>query len=231
MRALLISIACILFSSCADQGPIKGPDKQGYGLVSGALVGAASGAITGAQFTAVSGPGAWIGAGFGAIWGSLQGLGLDILEEEDLKLFEILAEREDDVWAQYAFLGHLELKKELYPNRDIFPADNFFNSDSAHLSAEGIILAKYMAQNVFNRSTFSRIQVTTYIQTKDSNSAFTRHITKKRAQALALAFAQCGIEPRRVVIQTVAIGAPLVDDRYDSFHRYSQAIEFSLLDI
>lgn len=231
IRSYIVIILFLFGSSCAKQGPKAGPDKQGYGLFSGAVIGAASGAITGAQFTSSAGPGAWIGAGFGAVWGALQGLGLDILEEEDMRLFEILADREDDVWAQYAFLEHLELKKEIYPNREIFPADNFFNGDQTELSEEGRILAKYLARYVFSQNSFSRIQVTSYIQTRDQTSAFTRHTTKRRAQALALVFAQNGIEPRRVVLQTVAIGSPLVDDRYDSFHRYSQAVEFSLLDI
>ncbi len=236
MKQLFLRICSILFlslltSSRAHQGPKAGPDKQGFGLFTGALFGAASGAVTGAQFSSATGPGAWIGAGFGAIWGSLHGLGLDFLEEEDLRLFEILAEREDDVWAQYAFLEHLELKKDLFPNRDIFPADNFFQGDGVTLSEEGRILSKYLAKNIFNKQSFSRIQVTSYIQTRDPLAPFTNHITKKRAQAIALEFAQNGIEPRRVVLQTVTLGSPLVDDKYDSFHRYSQAIEFSLLDL
>lgn len=229
MKKLLVFV--ILVCSCASPRPEPGPDKQGYGLISGAAMGAASGAITGAQFAASAGPGAWIGAGFGAIWGSLHGLGLDILEEEDMRLFQELAQREDDIWAQYAFLEHVELKRELFPNRDIFPADNFFSGDNVNLTEEGKILARYLAKYVFSRDSFSRIQISSYVQTKDLQSPFTKHLTKKRAQALALVFSQQGVEPRRIVLQTVALGSPLVDDRYDSFNRYSQAIEFSLLDL
>ena len=232
MRKLSLCIILSFFTaSCVNQGPKAGPDKQGYGLFSGALFGAGSGAITGAQFGSALGPGAWIGAGFGAIWGSLQGLGLDILEEEDIRLFEILAEREDEVWAQYAFLEHLELKKDLFPNRDIFPADNFFGGDGVTLTEEGRILSKYLARYIFSEKSFSRIQITSYIQTRDQNSPFTSHLTRKRSQAIALIFATNGVEPRRIVLQTVALGAPLVDDKYDFFNRYSQAIEFSLLDL
>jgi hypothetical protein len=223
-------LSYLLLASCVA-GPQAGPDKQGYGLVSGALIGGASGVITGAQLGVATGPGAFIGAGLGGLWGSLKGLGLDILEEEDLRLLETLSENEDDVWAQYAFLEHLERKNDLFPSRDIFPADSFFKGDTVDLSQEGEILTKYLARKVFCQNSHSRIQITTYIQTKDSASPFTKHITKKRSEALALALSLNGIEPRRVVIQTVSISSPLVDDKYDSYHRYSQAVEFALVDI
>ena len=74
------SFACSPFTT----DPVPGPDKQSIGTFGGAATGAGAGAVIGAQLTAATGPGAWVGAGFGALFGMFSGLGLDLLEEDQI---------------------------------------------------------------------------------------------------------------------------------------------------
>ena len=81
-------VLAVGLSACAptlDEDPIPGPDKQGMGMLTGAMAGASAGAITGAQLGSVTGPGALVGAGVGAVYGSIRGLGVDILEEDQIQ--------------------------------------------------------------------------------------------------------------------------------------------------
>ncbi len=229
---IIYTCISLLLCSCGatDNSPIPGRDKQGQSMLTGAALGATSGAITGAQFASSTGPGAFIGAGFGAIWGTIQGLGIDALEEEDLRLMDQLYERQDDVWAEYAFLSHLERKKELFPNRDIFPSADFFRADDVILSEEGKILTKFLAKKYSNQSSFSRITITSYVQSKDIESQYAKFLNKRRAEAIALQFSRSGFEPRRIHLETIILGSPLVDDPYDYADAYSQALEFALVD-
>lgn len=70
-------------SACAP-GAQPGPDKSAGGLLLGAGWGAGMGAIVGNQFGA-PGSGVAIGAGVGAVNGLLVGLGLDVVEGEQLQ--------------------------------------------------------------------------------------------------------------------------------------------------
>ena len=228
----ILPIILVLLSSCADYSrPIPGRDKQGAGLISGALLGAGSGALTGAKYSSTMGPGMWMGAGVGAMWGALQGLGLDLLEEEDLKILQEVALTQDEVWAQYALLEHYETKRDLYPGRDIFPADVLFEGSSVNLNSKGEAIVQGMVQALSEKYPSSRVEITVYQVSKDKNSAFASFLGRRRGNAIARALVKIGFEPRRMVMKSLLLDQPLVIDPYDSPDRYLQAVEFALLDI
>ena len=228
----LVILFAVIFSSCADYSkPIPGRDKQGAGLLSGAIMGAGSGMITGGQFAASVGPGAFIGMGFGALWGSLYGLGIDVLEEEDLYILSQVARNEDEVAAQYILLEHFELKSELHPGRDIFPADVFFKKDEVSLSRSGNAVAQVFSKMLAKRNPASRIEIIIYQVSKDENSTYAKYLGRKRGVAVGNALVKAGIEPRRLVFKSITLDNPLVFDQYDRAERYYQAVEFALVDM
>ncbi len=227
---LLIPFA-LFFSACSGSTkPIAGPDKQGLGLITGGLLGAGSGMITGAQLSAPSGPGVVIGALFGAVWGSLHGLGIDLIEEEELRLLEEVDRLHEDIWVQNVLLMHYEKKNEIHPDRDIFPADEFFIGDRVQVSRSGKLLARAIARKYMMANPSSRVLITSYQASHGEDSFYSSYLGKRRAQAIAREFVSAGLEPRRFVLKSVRLGSPLVDDPYDIPARYTQAVEFSLLD-
>lgn len=229
---VMFFLSCMFLISCADYSrPVPGRDKQGAGLLSGAIMGAGSGMITGGQFAASVGPGAFIGMGFGALWGSLYGLGLDVLEEEDLYILSQVAKTDDEVTAQYVLLEHFELKAELHPGRDIFPADVFFNNDETELSRSGNAVAQLFSGMLAKRNPASRIEIIAYQVSKDKTSSYAQYLGKKRTLAIGNALVRAGIEPRRLVFKSIILDNPIVHDRYDKAERYFQAVEFALLDM
>ncbi len=207
MKILLIAISIAVFlPGCADYSkPIPGKDKQGAGLVSGAMMGAGSGIITGAQFGAATGPGAFIGMGFGALWGSLQRLGLDLLEDEDFRILMEVAKTDDEVLAQYTLLEHFEIKSELHPGRDIFPADVFFDNGDVKISRNGAAVARLITKILSQRSPSSRFEIVNYIVSSDKKSTYAKFLGKKRNNSLGFTLVQAGIEPRRLVFKTIVV--------------------------
>ncbi len=207
-----------------------GPDKQGQGTVYGAALGAGTGAITGAQLSAGTGPGAVVGAGLGGVFGMFQGLGMDLLEEEDLKQSEEVAGLEQRAAAQRMLALHYEKRTKLTPSRDIFPADWFFYADQGQLMPESKPLARELAKMTKTRTPWSRIAITSYISASDRESPFAKYLAQKRAEELALEFVRSGIDPRRVVIRGMILDGPLVIDEKDQPSRYRQAIEITPMD-
>lgn len=225
-------LSSFFLSSCSSSTkPVPGPDKQGLGLLAGGLLGAGSGMITGAQLAAPSGPGAVIGAAFGAVWGSLHGLGIDLLEEEELRLLQEVDRLHQEIWVQNVLISYYDKKKEIHPDRDIFPADEFFIGDSVNVSYEGRILARAIAQRYLTiGNPASRLMITSYQTSRTKGSTYHTYLGKRRVQSIAREFVLAGLEPRRFMLKSVQLGEPLVDDPYDYSLRYSQAVEFSVLD-
>lgn len=223
-------LAGVVGCSPLASSPRPGPDKQGEGLLTGAALGAGSGAVTGAQFSASAGPGAFIGAGLGGIFGALSGLGVDLLEEDEITRAEELQKLQIKSWIQEVLAEHYAARLTLFPNREIFPADVFFHADSAELTEPSRLLARELGKRFQTRMPWSRIAVTSYITASDEGESFGNSINEKRAQAIALQFVKAGIQPRRVATQSVILEKPLVADPYDSPGRYRQAVEFVLLD-
>ena len=221
----------VFISACTpiSSEPLPGPDKQASGTILGAAIGAGAGAVTGAQLSAATGPGAWIGAGFGAIFGMLKGMGLDIIEEEELAKEAQLAELRERAWAQGALSEHYARRAQMHPDRDIFPADWFFEGDKSDLKAEGFALVSEIAKLQENRKPWSRILVAVYNKAPKS-SEYSRHLAAKRAQAVALQMVRSGIEPRRVLSKGMSISEPVLIDPEDRDDRYNQAVEIIALD-
>ncbi len=228
----LFLLTFVFLHSCSSSTkPVSGPDKQGLGLITGGLLGAGSGMITGAQLSAPSGPGVVIGAAFGAVWGSLHGLGMDLLEEEELRLLYEVDRLQEDIWVQNVLISHYERKTEIHPERDIFPADEFFVGDNVNISAGGKLIARAIAKRYMLQSSSSRVLITSYQTSHGKDSFYSSYLGKRRAQAIAREFVIAGLEPRRFVLKSVHLRSPLVYDPYDSPNRYDQAVEFSLLDL
>ncbi|MFN8389770.1 MAG: hypothetical protein U0136_05725 [Bdellovibrionota bacterium] len=232
----IVCLGAVLFvavtSSCSPftTEPIPGPDKQSVGTFTGAALGAGSGAVVGAQVGAGSGPGAWVGAALGAIYGMFQGLGVDLLEEDELRRLAEEQHTREIAWVQELLAEHYARRLELHPTRDIFPADWFFDTDSAELKPEAVALAHELGLLTKQRMPWSRIVVAAYVTTTDKDSAYAQYVTKKRAQEIALQFVRAGMEPRRVLTQGIPMSEPILIDPEDSPSRYRQAIEIIPLD-
>jgi len=211
--------------------PIPGPDKQATGTWYGAAMGAGSGAVSGAQLGSVgAAPGALVGAGFGAVYGMFSGIGQDIIEEDQYdRMLEVQDLRERS-WAQSILAEHYAKRLEIHPNRDIFPADLFFEGDSAELKPGAKVILDELVLITKQRMPWSRIVVASYVSTSDLNSDFAQHITERRAEKIALALVRGGMNPHRIQTQAMPITDILVADPYDNPNRYRQAIELIPLD-
>lgn len=219
-------VGCSPFST----QPQPGPDKQFVGTMSGAASGAGAGAVIGAQLTASTGPGAVLGAGFGALFGMLSGLGVDMLEEDELRRQRELATLREKAWIQEVLAEHYQRRMELHPSRDIYPADWFFKGDSVELRPEAEALVHEIGKLSEERMPWSRLLVAAYVSSADPESSYSQHLSEKRAQAIALTLIRAGIEPRRVVTQGIPINQPILIDPDDHSERYRQAIEIIPLD-
>ncbi len=235
-RKLLMTLFVLIFTvlpltSCSlySSETIPGPDKSATGTVLGALTGAGAGAITGTQVAAATGPGAWIGAGFGAVYGLLQGLGLDIIEEDELAKEAEIAKLREKAWAQGILTEHYQRRVAMHPDRDIFPADLFFSEDKSNLKPEAYALVSEIAGMQKNRKPWSRILVAVYNRAPES-SEYSNFLSNKRARSVAQQMIRSGLEPRRILCKGVAIDAPVLIDPEDKHDRYSQAVEIIALD-
>lgn len=218
--------ACVFFST----DPIPGPDKQSVGTWVGAATGAGAGAVTGAQLSAGTGPGAWVGAAFGAVYGMFSGLGVDLLEENQITRELELEEQQRRAWAQEIFAEHFQRRLELHPSRDIFPADLFFEGDSSQLTPASSYLARELGTLTVARLPWSRIAIAAYTKTSDTESSYAQYLSKKRAEQIALEFVKAGVEPRRIVAQGIPVKEAILIDPDDNPSRYNQAIEIIPLD-
>lgn len=79
---VVLLISTFLLNACSK--PVPGPDKTAAGAVLAGGLGAGIGAIIGNQL-GYSGPGIVIGASFAAVSGILTGIGLDVLEGNQLQ--------------------------------------------------------------------------------------------------------------------------------------------------
>ena len=233
MMPFRIAFLCLLLlAGCAPFSgePIPGPDKQSSGTIVGAGMGAGAGAIIAKQVDVSVGYGAWVGAAFGAVHGMMSGLGIDLLEEEELHLREKTDELQKRAWAEYMLSQHYARRLELHPNRDIFPADWFFVGDSANLTPSAEVLAHEIGLMTETRAGSSRIVVSAYATSKDKNSVYAKFLTTRRAEAIATALVRAGVEPRRLLAQGTILSEPVLVDPHDNPSRYLQAIEITAID-
>ena len=115
----LYFVTAILFSSCSPftTDPVPGPDKQGVGTYAGAGLGAGAGAVIGNQLASGATSGAWIGSAFGAVYGMFQGIGIDILEEDQIKRMIEEQRLQELAWAQQMLAQHYARRLELQSKR------------------------------------------------------------------------------------------------------------------
>ncbi|MCB0345748.1 MAG: hypothetical protein KDD66_11570 [Bdellovibrionales bacterium] len=227
--------ACVAFAmltSCtpASPAPYPGPDKQAAGTIYGAMLGAGAGAVYGAQVSAGAGPGAAVGAGFGAIYGMAAGIGIDALEEDQLRRDEELVEARERSWVQSILAEHYERRLELHPNRDIFPADLFFVGDEVRLRPDAKVLVQEIARLQKRRLPWSRLVIASYVTARDEDSDYAAFLNRNRADEIATEFVRAGIEPRRIKTRSMTIPEPILIDPHDSPQRYRQAIEIIPVD-
>lgn len=231
IQPLFFYSSLIVFSSCApNPTPVPGPDKQGAGFASGAAMGAGSGAIIGAQVTAGAGPGAVVGAGMGAVFGAIHGFATDLLEDEELKQIKELEKLKCQAWVQEVLAEHYDKRLSLYPGREIFPADVFFEMDRSKMSTRSKLLAREIGKRTKAEMPWSRVLITSYSTASEPDSDYATHLNESRAEAIALQFVKAGVEPRRISTRSVTMTGPLVLDPNDSPGRYRTAIEFIPLD-
>ena len=221
-----LSISCTPFTA----KPVPGRDKQAVGTWSGAAAGAGAGAVTGAQLGAAAGPGAWIGAGLGGIFGLFSGLGQDAVEHDILLREDEARELRKKSWVQEVLAEHYARRLQLHPNRDIYPADWFFDSDEIRVKREGEILLEAIAEQTKSRMPWSRIVIAVYNTSSAPTNSYTEYLTTRRAEEIALRFIEAGVEARRVLSQATTTTEPILIDPEDSINRYNQAVEIIALD-
>ena len=226
--ALGACVACAAIG-CSSQ-PVPGPDKLGRDEGLGAIQGAGAGMVVGAQVGAGTGPGAAIGAGFGAIAGAIQGMMKDSLEEADMKTEAEIKETRSRIVAQDVLAQHYEMRMQMHPGRDIYPADVFFRGDSAKMCPQGIAVVKEIAKMNEFRLPYSRIIVASYAKSMHPESAYASHLTERRAREFVNQLVRAGVEPRRLETRAVVVDAPVLIDPRDNPTRYNQAIEIIPVD-
>ena len=233
-KAVLIAVSLVFLAGCfSNKAQIDpGPDQQSGGFLSGMIIGAGTGAVTGASFgSAAAGPGTAIGAGLGAVAGSLKGALGDTLELQKYQLQKEIKRQRGIAVAHEQLADHFARRAELFPSRDIFPADLFFYADSSRLSPAAKVLASEIAVINKERLPWSRLAITSYIKTGEKEgTSYAKRLASERSKAIMNAFVRAGIEPRRIEARVVFLDEPLVIDPLDSPFRYSQAIEFIPLD-
>ncbi len=227
---LVGALTCILLSGACSSRPVSGPDKVFAGEAVGALEGAGAGAVTGAQVSAGAGPGAAVGAGLGAVLGALHGLATDQSEEVRLRTEARLKEERSRAVAQEILAEQYKRRMELHPAREIFPADLFFQGDSATMCPSGVNLVHELARMNETRIPYSRLVVAVYAKSLAPESSYTQHLTEKRSREFVNQLIRAGIEPRRLETRAVVIKAPLLIDPLDDPTRYNQAIEIIPID-
>ncbi|RMG39755.1 MAG: hypothetical protein D6719_12560 [Candidatus Dadabacteria bacterium] len=211
-------------------GPVPGPDKQGGGLVSGAVTGAGAGAVTGFQLGVGTGAGALAGAGVGAVAGSIQGLAKDLTEEDLLALSARTAEERRRAIVHEILNDHYRRRAELHPTRDIYPADLFFYGDEVKLRPGADLLINEIARLNKTRMPWSRLVVASYVKASDQNSVYAEYLAEKRARAICDELTRAGIEPRRLEARGVIVKQPVLIDPHSRPGRYNQAIEIIPVD-
>lgn len=229
---ICVSVSVLVAVACTPASPVPspGPDKQAAGTIYGAMIGAGAGAVYGAQISAGAGPGAAVGAGFGALYGMAAGIGIDALEEDQLRREGELVQARQRSWVQSILTEHYERRLELHPNRDIFPADLFFTGDEVRLRADARVLVREIALLQKRRLPWSRIVIASYVTSRDQDSTYARFLNRNRADEIATEFVRAGIEPRRIQTRGMTIPEPILIDPHDSPQRYRQAIEIIPVD-
>lgn len=231
LYAGLIAATLLAALTACSGSPQPGPDKVIEGTFGGALVGAGAGAVTGAQISSAVGPGgAAIGAGFGAALGSIQGFFRDRQDEKMLELAARTQQAREVAYAQEVLTEHFKRRAELYPTRDIFPADIFFESDTVVLKRDAYPVVREIVRLNKDRMPWSRLIVTSYIKSADPESKYATHLAEERARNLSDAMIRMGIEPRRLTARGVLVTHDVVQDPADRRARYAQVIELSAAD-
>ena len=230
MKKFSVTLNFVLVGLFGCAGPYEGPDKQFAGTMQGAATGAGAGAVTGFQVGAGTGPGALVGAGLGAVAGGIQGIVQDKNEEDLLKLSAGTRKEREKAYVQEVLSEHYKRRLELFPTRDIYPADLFFNGDEAKLKSSAIPLVKEIAQLNKKRLAWSRLAVVSYAKASSPESTFAQKLCERRSREIGDYLVLGGIEPRRIETRVVIMDSPLVLDPTDRPTRYSQAIEIIPLD-
>lgn len=221
-------LACAV--GCSRQ-PVEGPDKMFSGTAVGALEGAGAGAITGFQASAATGPGAAIGAGFGAAVGAIHGVIKDQTEEQEMENTRRIKAEQHRSYAQEAVSEHYKRRLAIHPTRDIYPADLFFEGDSAKMCRSGIGIVREIARLNESRLPYSRLVIAAYAKSVGGeDSTYIQHLTDRRSREFVNQLVKAGVEPRRLETRSVIVNAPLVIVPQDDPTRYNQAIEIIPID-
>jgi outer membrane protein OmpA-like peptidoglycan-associated protein len=218
-----------VLGACSSQ-PVAGPDKMFAGEGIGALEGAGAGAVTGAQVSAGAGPGAAVGAGLGAVLGAIHGLAKDQSEEAQLRTAARLKEEKSRALAQEILSEQYKRRMELHPTREIFPADLFFNGDSASMCPSGVNVVRELARMNAMRLPYSRLVVAVYAKSAGPESSYAQHLTERRSREFVNQLVRAGVQPRRLETRAVVMNAPILIDPLDDPTRYNQAIEIIPID-
>ncbi len=229
VRVLGMLVCGLVVGACSSRS-VAGPDKVFTGEAVGALEGAGAGAVTGAQVSAGAGPGAAVGAGLGAVIGALHGLATDQSEEARLRTEARFKEERSRAMAQEVLAEQYKRRMELHPTREIFPADLFFQGDSATMCPSGVNLVRELARMNEMRIPYSRLVVAVYAKSLAPDSSYAQHLTEKRSREFVNQLVRAGVQPRRLETRAVVMNAPILIDPLDDPTRYNQAIEIIPID-
>jgi len=182
------------------------------------------------QVGAGAGPGVAVGVGFGAIAGAIQGLMKDSEEEQEIKTTREINEMKGRVKAQEILARHYKQRMEMHPGRDIYPADIFFQGDSAKMCPTGVAIVQEIARLNEHRLPYSRLVIASYAKAIGTDSTYATHLTERRSREFVNQLVRAGVEPRRLETRAVVIDAPVLLDPLDDPTRYNQAIEIIAID-
>lgn len=192
-------------ASASSRAPASGApfglSKSTAGALTGALLGAASGAIIGST-KGGAGPGAAIGAGIGAVSGYLVGRQLEARDQALSAQEQLLARQRQEIARNRALLEELKRRNleahETERGVVINLPDVLFEFDSASLTPTARSTVVHIAEVLNREGNKRRISVEGHTDAI-GDEGYNLVLSQRRAETVARALRENGVEPFRVV--------------------------------
>ena len=219
-------VLCAFAALLVSCHPVPGPDKSVAGAVLGAGWGAGAGAIIGHQ-TGATGPGIAIGAAFGGASGLLTGVGLDIMEGNELEEQRELDAMKVQVAANTRNLQVLQDTLDDHDrrlDRASFTGQVFFDADSAALRAGSAAELERLAQAIRDNPYISAVEVRGHSDDM-GNTERNERLSEARARTVATFLANHSISMDRIKVVVNGARQPLASNETEAGRQLNRRVE------
>ncbi|MCS6961676.1 MAG: hypothetical protein NZT61_04140 [Deltaproteobacteria bacterium] len=190
-----------------------------------------AGALTSLELGSGVVPGAAVGLLTSGFLSAIEAFSLSRSDESLLQLEAKTSFAVRSAVGQRVILEYLETKKKFHPNRDIFPAKFFFESDSSRLSETGRALLTEIYNLNKDRFPWSRFGIISYVASSVSENDYTQYVIVSQTKAIGNYLVQLGLNPRRITLLGAVITRPLIETDPEIQKEYLNCIEFVPLDL